>query len=636
MSGALRRGWLAAALAAAVLAAYFPALRGGFVWDDDGYVTRAELQPAAGLRAIWLRPGATEQYYPVLHSAFWLEHRLWGGRPLGYHLAGVLLHAAAAAVFALALEELLGAAFPAWLAAFLFALHPVCAESVAWIAEQKNTLSTLLYLLAALAYLRWEGGGPRRRAVYALATLLFLLAILAKSVAATLPAALLLALWWKRGRLGWRRDVAPLAPWFALGAAAGLFTGWVERTYVGAEGPAFALGFAQRLLIAGRASWFYLGKLLWPARLIFMYPRWSVVPSDPAQWLPVAGVLLALAILALAGRRRRGPLACALFFLGSLFPTLGFLNVYAFLYSFVADHWQYLASLGVFAGAAALWARVPARGLRLGLAAALPALLGLLTFRQCAIYRDSGTLYRSILARNPSAWMAHTNLGALEMDRGRLASALEHFRQAAALAPDQPRIPYDLGNALLKAGRRSEAAQAYAAAIRLRPDFTAAHANLAKILFEDGAPSQAAVHYEAALRAHPGEAEWELDLGLALGRTGRLDEALRHLRQSTALRPDWAPARNDLANALARAGRWEEAIPQYEAALRLQPDYVEARMNLAHARHDLGAAHADAGRYREAAEQFQAALALLPDYATARFDLERVRRLEASREGARP
>src|SRR6185312_746876 len=444
--------------------------------------------------------------------------------------------------FALVLEVLLGAAFPAWLAAFLFALHPVGAESVAWIAEQKNTLSTLFYLLAALAYLRWERGERRRSGGYLLATLFFGLAILSKSVAATLPAALLLALWWRRGSLRGRRDALPLLPWFALGAGAGLFTGWVERTYVGAQGAAFALSAAQRLLVAGRASWFYLGKLLWPAKLIFMYPRWTVVPADPQQWLPVAGVLAGLAILLPLARSRRGPLACALFFLGSLFPTLGFFNIYAFLYSFVADHWQYLASLGVFAGAAALLSAVPARGLRLGLAAAVLAVLGALTFRQSGIYRDSATLYRSILARNPSAWMAQANLGTLEMNQGRTDEALARFRQALALAPEQAQNPYDLGNTLLQAGRPAEAARAYAEAIRLYPDFTAAHANLAKILFESGAPAEAAAHYEAALRAHPGEAEWELDLGLALGRTGRLDDALRHFRQSIVLRPDWAPA----------------------------------------------------------------------------------------------
>jgi tetratricopeptide (TPR) repeat protein len=627
MSGGLRRIWLAAALVAAVAAAYLPALRAGFVWDDDGYVTRPELQPVAGLRAIWLRPGATEQYYPVLHSAFWLEHRLWGGRPLGYHLAGVLAHAAAAIVFALVMEALLGAAYPAWLAAFLFALHPVAVESVAWIAEQKNTLSTLFYLLAALAYLRWEGAGRRRPGGYVRASLLFLLAILSKSAAATLPGALLVVLWWRRGALGWRRDVRPLLPWFALAAAAGLFTGWVERTYVGAQGPAFALSAAQRLLIAGRACWFYLGKLLWPAPLVFMYPRWTVVPTDPWQWLPVLGAAGALAALALG--RRRGALACALCFLGSLFPTLGFLNVYAFLYSFVADHWQYLASLAVFAGAGALAAALPGRGPRLGLAAALALVLGALTYRQAGNYRDAETLYRSILARNPGAWMARANLGDLEMGRGALGEALADFREAAKLAPDQPLIPYDLGNALLRAGRPAEAAQAYAAAIRLRPDFPAAHANLAKVLFAAGAPAEAAVHYEAALRARPGEAEWELDLGLALGRTGRLDEALRHLRQSIALRPAWAPPRNDLANALARSGRWEEAIPQYEAALRLQPDYPEARLNLAHAHFDLGAALARAGRYAEAAAQFAAALEARPDYAAARFELEQLRAREA-------
>src|SRR5471030_813229 len=216
-----RRPWLVPALVvAAVLLAYYPALRGGLVWNDPDYVTRPELQNGCGLERIWFEPGATEQYYPVLHTAFWLEHRLWGDSPLGYHLANVLLHAAAACLFLLVLRRLLTdsgrapaiAADAAAFAALLFALHPVCVESVAWISEQKNTLSLALYLLSARAYLRFAD--TRGGAAYAAAFALFCAALGTKSVTATLPAALLVATWWTTGRVVWRRDVAPLVPWF--------------------------------------------------------------------------------------------------------------------------------------------------------------------------------------------------------------------------------------------------------------------------------------------------------------------------------------------------------------------------------------------------------------------------------------
>src|SRR5580700_9103327 len=312
------------AIAAATLAAYWPALQGGFVWDDNAHVTSAALRSLHGLWRIWFDLGATQQYYPLLHSAFWLEHRLWGDAVLGYHLANLAQHAVAACLVVLIVRRL---ALPgAWLAGLVFALHPVCVESVAWISEQKSTLSAVFYLSSAFIYLGFDR--TRRRSSYLWAFGLFLCALLTKSVTATLPAALLVVFWWKRGRLDLRRDVRPLLPWFAIAAAAGLFTAWVERTYIGAKGTDFALTWTQRFLLAGRVIWFYAGKVVWPANLIFTYPRWKIDAGVWWQWLFPAGALAAGVCLALLARRHRGPLAGFLFFAGTLFPVLGFLNVY--------------------------------------------------------------------------------------------------------------------------------------------------------------------------------------------------------------------------------------------------------------------------------------------------------------------
>ena len=156
-------------------------------------------------------------------------------------------------------------------------MHPVCAESVAWISEQKNTLSLVFYLLAALAYLRFdEAQDPRPPRTWWKATGWFTLALLTKSVTSTLPAALLVVFWWKRGRLSWKRDARPLLPWFILALVGGLTTAWVERTYIGAEGAEFTLSMGQRCLLAGRIIWFYLGKLVWPSHLVFVYRHWDV------------------------------------------------------------------------------------------------------------------------------------------------------------------------------------------------------------------------------------------------------------------------------------------------------------------------------------------------------------------------
>ncbi len=274
---------LCALMFCATLVAYLPALRGDLLWDDNMHVTRADLRSLHGLWRIWFDLGATQQYYPLLHSAFWLEHRLWGDAVLGYHLTNVVLHAASALLVVMIVRRL---ALPgAWLAGFVFALHPVCVEAVAWISEQKSTLSGVFYLAAALIYLNFDG--TRRKSHYFTALALFVLALMSKSVTATLPAAILVVLWWQRGRLDWKRDVMPLVPWLVVGASAGLFTAWVESAprLIGAQGAQYALTWLQRLLLAGSVPWFYAWKVIWPADLMFTYPHWTIDSSELRQYL---------------------------------------------------------------------------------------------------------------------------------------------------------------------------------------------------------------------------------------------------------------------------------------------------------------------------------------------------------------
>ena len=338
-----KRDWIfGLILVFAIIIAYQPAWPGLPIWDDDAHITQPMLRSLQGLARIWMQPGASQQYYPLVHSVFWVEHRLWGDATLGYHLVNILLHAFSALLLVRILRRL---EVPgAWLAATIFALHPVQVESVAWISELKNTLSGAFYLGSALAYLEFDRKrGPK---LYMVALGLFVLGLLSKTIIATLPAALLLIFWWKRGRLSWRQDVRPLIPFFLAGIAAGLFTAWMERKSIGAQGSEFDFTFIERFLIAGRAIWFYLGKLFWPAELIFIYPRWNVSQAVWWQYLfPAAGLLL-LTVLWKLRQRCRGSLLALLYFAGTLFPALGFFNVFPFRYSFVADHFQYLAGIG--------------------------------------------------------------------------------------------------------------------------------------------------------------------------------------------------------------------------------------------------------------------------------------------------
>ena len=424
------RDWAVYALiVCAAFIAYLPAMHGGMLWDDTAHVTRLDLRSLHGLWRIWTDPGATQQYYPLLHSAFWVEHSIWGDSVLYYHLVNVALHALAACLVVKIARRL---ALPgAWLAGLIFALHPLGVEAVAWISEQKSTLSGAFYLASALAYLRFDES--RKRSAYLVALAWFAAALLTKTVTATLPGALLVILWWRRGRIEWHRDVRPLLPWFILGVSAGLFTAWVESTLIGASGAEFALTPVQRLLLAGRVIWFYVWKVIWPANLTFFYPRWTIDASAWWQYLFPAGAIAAAAVLWRVARIHRGPLAGFLIFTGTLFPVLGFLNIYPFRYSYVADHFAYLAILGIVVPLAAIRAVRPLFGILLAGA------LGAMTWQQSAIYRDEETLYRATLERNPGVWLAHNNLANLLLARiGQNPEAMSHLEAALRLRPDFP------------------------------------------------------------------------------------------------------------------------------------------------------------------------------------------------------
>ncbi len=616
----------------AILVAYWPALHGGFLWDDDAHVTPPALRSLHGLWRIWFDVGATQQYYPLLHTAFWMEHRLWGDAVFGYHLTNLLLHAGAAYLVVMIVRRL---DLPgAWLAGFLFALHPVCVEAVAWISEQKSTLSAIFYLAAALTYLHFDR--TRRTSQYVVAFGLFVAAMLSKTVTATLPAALLVVFWWKRGRLEWRRDVLPLLPWFALGAAGGLFTAFVERKFVGAEGADYALTLGERCLLAGRVIWFYLGKLVWPVNLTFIYPHWKIDLGAWWQYLFPLGVLAAAAVLWLVSKPRRGPLAGFLFFVGTLFPVLGFFSVYPFVYSYVADHFQYLASLGIIVPVASaltmaagrietrtLWGR---RSCRLPpvlvkpLWTALLVTLGFLTWRQSGMYRDPVTLYEETLIRNPDCWMAHNNLGT-ELARipGRSSEAIAHFEAALRIKPDSARAHYDLGlNLAKRSGRITDAIPHYEEALRISPDFPEAHNNLGIALAQiPGRTPEAIAHLEAALRIKPDYQEARNNLGAVLAKIpGRSSEAISMYQEVLRADPDNANAHNNLGSALSNIpGRMPEAIAQFEEALRIDPDYAQAHNNLGRA------LSGDPRRLSDAIAHFEAALNLNPGDAEAHFNL---------------
>ncbi len=651
--------WVAAlVLVVLTLVAYHAALRGDFLWDDDDYVTaNATLDSAAGLARIWLAPGATPQYYPLTFTSFWLEHQVYGDAPFGYHVTNVLLHAANALLAWLVLRRL---RIPgAWLAAAIFALHPVHVESVAWITERKNLLSGVAYLgalLLALGLVDVEPTGrdaTRRRDSmlrHAGVLALFVAALLAKTVACTLPVVLLLLLWWQRSRIDRRTLVATL-PLFAIGAALALVTIWMEHTHVGARGALFELTPLQRVLIAGRALWFYVASLIWPHPLSFVYARWDVDPRVWWQWLfPTAALAVGVGLWLARHRIGRWPLVAALGFAVTLAPALGFVDVYPMRYTFVADHYQYLASLFVIApvaaglvlGAARLGAPTAA------VAAPLLAVLAGLTWQRTLVFATQETLWRDVIAQDPRGSMALVNLGmwlhqhgrsaeaaapleeALRREPddaevqgdlgivlaslGRAAEARTHLERAVTLAPGSAQAHNNLANALAADGRLAEAADHYRAAVGLDAGYADAQNNLANVLVQQGQIAEAITRYEAAIAADPGYVTAHVNLAKVLAGAGRDDEAIAHYRAAVRLDPTLADAQRALGGRLAMREEWDEAVEHLGAAARLRPQQIEAQYQFA-------AGLAGAGRIDEAIAAYGRALALEPNDADLHNDL---------------
>jgi Flp pilus assembly protein TadD len=566
-----RKTVLALALVAATVVAYLPALSAGFIWNDNAYLTdNPTLDGVRGLKLIWTDPHANEQYYPMVFTSFWLEKHTWGLRPSGYHIVNVVLHGVSALLLWWFLRRL---GLPgAWLAGAVFALHPVCVESVAWVTERKNTLSMVLTLLAAHAFLSSLAGRENERqrrssrkgtdripwhrrpgALYFAALAAFTLALLAKTTAVLLPPVLLVLAWWRRGRLRWS-DTRPLVPFFIIGAALAWNTAWLEKTMVRATGAEWSLPLAGRIVLAGRALAFYAAKLIWPASLMFIYPRWVIDPAVWTQWLPAiaaAGVLVAA--WSLRHRVGRGPLAALLLFGGVLFPAMGFFNVYAMRYSYVADHFAYQA---VAVGAAALICGaacfVAPRGVALRRAATTAGVLllvglGSLTFREARVYRNEDTVWKDTLAANPNCFMCHTNYGFSLYQRGRIAEAVEHFE----------------------------------ASLRLHPANVPALLNLAKVEEDRSRFDEAIARLRAARKIDPADPTVMVNLGTDYTKAGRFDDAIAQYEEALNHgSPDAYLAHNGLGVALMNKGRAAEAIEHFREALRLKPGYWMAEANL--------------------------------------------------------
>ncbi len=606
--------------------AYRPCLQGGFILDDNVNVTENQLIKAPdGLLRFWTTADAVD-YWPVTNSSLWLEWRLWGMNPTGYHATNLLLHIATALLLWTVLARLAIPGAP--LAAALFALHPLNVESVAWITQRKNLLALAFSLAATLWYLKSETRSPPagQRAPqvadrwFWLSLAAFVLAMLSKASVAIFPMLLLAIVWWRHPLTA--RDAVRIGPFLLVSAVLILVNMSFQARFVANLPP---IGLTERLLGAGAAVWFYLAKALLPLNLSFVYPKWHIRTDQLIWWLPLlaAGATTGALWWCRLGWGR--PLLLAwVFFCVSLAPVMGFTNVGFMEHSLVADHYQHVALIGVVALVAAGWdawrqrAHGPTRWVPNGVAIAACAVLALLTWRQSALYTDAITLYRATLVANPDSPFVHNNLGLALLDATRQQDAIEQFEHALRLKPEYPEAHFNLGRTLLEKDRVGEAIAHYQEAARLKPYLSEYRYHLGTALARNHQFQEAIDQFEQALRLFGDSPAAHNNLGGVLLESGRAQEAIEHYERALRLDPDFAAAHANLAKALRQVGRHREAIEHFAAVARLNPDSPGAH-------NDLGVALADAGRLTEAVDHFQAALRLEPDDRNAQANLEEVR-----------
>ena len=607
------------ALGLLVVVPYLPAmLWGGFVWDDSIFINADPVREVSGLWQIWFAPSAIEgegHYWPLVYTTFWLEHKLWGYAPTGYHIVNVLLHLANTLLVWHLVRRL---AMPgAWMVAAVFAVHPLHVESVAWVIERKDVLSGLFYLMAVLAWMRFVEKPRSRWYVWSLA--LYAAALLSKSIAITLPVALLIWHWWKQEHVT-STDLLRLVPFCMVGLVITVsdlsFAGILDDKSLG-------YSLTERTLIAARALWFYAGKLLWPSGLAVTYPLWDIRVGDPLAWTYlIAAVAVVVALWHFRPQIGRGPLAGALFFAVTLSPVLGFVDYGYMQYAFVADRFQYLAGIGVMAvviGSAAYGVgRLPDLYKKggLGVAAVVLVVLGVLTWRQASIWKDDETLNRHIITFNPQARDAYLRLGRALYKQARYEEALEAARTAVEQRPDFAPARVNLGLTLNELGRFGEAEIHLRRAIALDPQAQDAHLNLGSVLYKQGQYEEALEVARVAVEQAPNFFKAHINLGAVLSELDRFEEAETHLRRALALNPQDTDLSQKLAAKLAEVlmpqGHYAEAIDALAEAVALAP----ASSQVAELHFLMGMAAQDDGQ-AEAAKYYMSAFEIDPHHAKA-------------------
>jgi len=604
-----------------VVLSYFPALRSGYIWDDDAVTKNLLLRTGNGLSKIWFHPSEIPQeahYWPITYTTFWIEYHLWGLNPFGYHLVNVIIHSLNAILLWLILRHLFVPG--AYFASMIFALHPVHIESVAWIIERKDVLSGFFYLLAFFAYINIYNRDRRKSLIpvmYSLSLFLFVCAMLSKSIVVSFPLAIIIFLWWKNGRLS-RRAIFPLIPFFIIGVIITFLDVRFVQQY---EDIKFELSFIDRCLIAGRAIWFYVGKLLLPINLMAIYPKWEINSGALWQYIFPAFTVASLIVLWLKRERLgKGVFALSLFFVITLGPILGFINYGFMVHSYVADRFQYLASIGLIVLFSAVTTNATEKlnksliWIFSCMAVLLLLLLGILTWRQTSLYKDVGTLFRYNIAKNPNAWSAYNAYGNFLLEQGKLEEAAVYYSMALKLNPKYSKAYYNIGVVFDRQGKINEAIEYYSKALQIHPNFAEAHNNLGNALIQQGKIEEAIAHYLKALQINPNFVDAHFNLANVLIQQGNLNEAIKHYSEALRINPDFVEGYINLGIAFVRQGKLDEAIAYFSKAVKMKPDLVEAYYNL-------GGALLERGKLEDAMACYIKVLETNPDDADVHYNL---------------
>ena len=614
----LSREWLwGLILFLAVIVTYSPAGWAGYIWDDDVMLTGNPcIVGPLGLKEIWTT--SYSDICPLTLTTLWAEHALWGLAPLPYHLMNILLHGVCALLLwrVLRLLRVPGA----WLGAALWALHPVNVASVAWVTEMKNTQSCLFYLLAILFFARTlktdNSGEPTGRGWnYGWMLLFAALAMASKSSTVVLPFVLCLCAWWMEGRWRWR-NLLKIGPVFLMSIVSGMASSWTQGVQLAVVGASsWTQTWAERLVTAGDAIWFYLGKLVWPHPLIAIYPRWQIEAGHGISYLPLLAVILVSLILWLKRDGWSRPCFFAwTYFLAALLPVLGLAGMVYSRYSFVADHFQYLAAMGPLALAAAGMTRladfvVPGRArLQLVAGAGLLLILALCGWHRSWVYENQQTLWTDTLAKNPECWIAYDNLGFVSSQQGRTDEAIARFQKALELNPNAAETHSNLGRVLLQKGLINEALAEFQEALKIDPSVAVAHNNLGSALLQAGQMNDAITEFQKALVLNPNIAGARYNLGNVHMERGETGEAITEYGKALAIDPNYAEARYNLGSALLKNGQVEQAIIEYRKTLQTNPNSVGAHYNL-------GNALVRKGQPDQAIDEYRKAVKLEPNFA---------------------